>query len=332
MKNITFKALIASTITLSLMSTKVYSSGPIDGDIYGRLNVSYQYENNEVTGKAWKLANNASRLGFKGKTSLKNNITILYQIEYGVEVDDGDKNGQTVSQRDTFIGLEGQWGQIKAGRITIPFKEAKGNIDRFNDLQGELGKIIDGEERINNIVQYSSQKLLGPMVATIAIVPGENSQNSNENGPADGISGSFVFNNDKLYLGLAFNSNIKEQDQWRLATSWQWGDSDNGLISLGALYQHSETSSNSQLTYIDGRNEADAYGISSSYTQQSNTFKAQYIISDRSVSLSDARQFSFAIEHKLGERSTLFAYYTDRDAAEATQSNSYLAIGLKHHF
>ena len=141
-----------------------------------------------------------------------------------------------------------------------------------------------------------------------------------------------VFNNDKLYLGLAFNSNIKEQDQWRLATSWQWGDSDNGLISLGALYQHSETSSNSQLTYIDGRNEADAYGISSSYTLQSNTFKAQYIISDRSVSLSDARQFSFAIEHKLGERSTLFAYYADRDAAEATQSNSYLAIGLKHHF
>ena len=61
-------------------------------------------------------------------------------------------------------------------------------------------------------------------------------------------------------------------------------------------------------------------------------FKAQYILSNRSISLSDARQFSFAIEHKLGERSTLYAYYADRDSAEAAQSNSYLAIGLKHNF
>lgn len=332
MKNIALKTTIILTNTLYLISTNAYSDGPIDGDIYGRMNVSYQHEKNEADGDVWKLASNASRLGFKGKSLVDNQIKIVYQIEYGVEVDDGDKNGQTISQRDTFIGIAGAWGKLIAGRITIPFKEAKGNIDRFNDLQGELGKIIDGEERINNIVQYSSENLLGALVSTIAIVPGENTKDSNKNGPADGVSGSLVFDNKKLYFALAFNSNIKEQDQWRLATSWQWGTPANGSLSVGALYQHSKINNDSQLTYADGQYSTDAYGFSSQFTHQKNTFKAQYILSNRSISLSDARQFSFAIEHKLGERSTLYAYYADRDSAEAAQSNSYLAIGLKHNF
>lgn len=312
-------------------STSAMSFGPIDRKVYGRANVSYQLEDHANGGSVWKLANNASRLGFKGESDVGDDLAFIYQIEYGVEIDDGDKNGQTVSQRGSFVGIQGRWGRIKGGRITIPFKESKGPVDRFNDLQGELGKILDGEERVSNVLQYDSHTLLGSLVATLAIVPGENINNDEEDGPADGVSGSLVYSNNQLYLGLGFNSDIKEQDQWRVTAAWLWPMQYNTSLSVGALYQGSKIIGDENL-YIDGEDHTDAVGISCAYNFRNNTVKSQYLISDRSVLLSDARQFSLAIEHKLGKNSTLFSYYTHRTANEAEQNNRYFAVGLKHHF
>ena len=305
--------------------------GPIDGTVYGRLNVSYQNEHNVDSGSVWKLESNASRLGFKGKTSIENSLALLYQIEYGVEVDDGDKNGQTVSQRDTFVGIQGEWGRLKGGRITIPFKEAKGGFDLFNDLQGELGKIIDGEERLDNVLQYDSRRLLGPLAVTLAIVPGENPDEDDEDGPADGVSGSLVFSQKQLYMSVGFNVDIKQQDQLRLIGGWRWDAVGSGSLNVGTFYQRSKIS-DSEISFIDGKDKANAYGVSAAYGLQRNTFKAQYIISDRSISRSDASQFSLAVDHKLGKRSVLYGYYTRRDADEGEQRNRYVAIGIKHPF
>lgn len=318
-------------ITFIFYSASATSFGPIDGKVYGRANVSYQLEDHANGGSVWKLANNASRLGFKGESDVGDDLAFIYQIEYGVEIDDGDKNGQTVSQRDAFVGVLGSWGRIKGGRITIPFKESKGPVDRFNDLQGELGKILDGEERVSNVLQYDSHTLFGPLVATLAIVPGENINNDEEDGPADGISGSLVYSKNQLYLGFGFNSDIKQQDQWRFTGAWLWSMKNNTSLSVGALYQRSKINGDESL-YIDGGNDTDAVGISCAYKFRNNTVKSQYLISDRSISLSDASQFSLLIEHKLGKNSTLFSYYTHRSANEVEQKSRYFSVGLKHLF
>ncbi len=318
-------------VFFSIFPAWVYALGPIDGTVYGRLNVSYQNEHNAESGSVWKLESNASRLGFRGKTLIENSMSLLYQIEYGVEVDDGDKNGQTVSQRDTFVGIEGEWGRLKGGRITIPFKEAKGGFDLFTDLQGELGKIIDGEERLDNVLQYDTRRLFGPLAVTLATVPGENPDEDDEDGPADGVSGSLVFSQKQLYMSVGFNVDIKQQDQLRLIGGWRWDAVGSGSLKVGALYQRSKIS-NSDIDFIDGGDKADAYGLSAAYGLQRNTFKAQYIISNRSISRSDASQFSLAVDHKLGKRSVLYGYYTRRDADEEGQRNRYVAIGIKHPF
>ena len=54
-------------ILFSVFSVRVYALSPIDGVVYGRLNVSYQNEHNVESGSVWKLESNASRLGFKGE-------------------------------------------------------------------------------------------------------------------------------------------------------------------------------------------------------------------------------------------------------------------------
>ncbi|MBV1921835.1 MAG: porin, partial [Pseudomonadales bacterium] len=239
--------------------------------------------------------------------------------------------GQTVSQRDTFVGILGEWGRLKGGRLTIPFKEAKGGFDLFNDLQGELGKIIDGEERLDNVLQYDSRRLLGPLAITLAIVPGENPDKEDEDGPADGVSGSLVFSRKQLYMSVGFNVDIKQQDQLRLIGGWRWDALGSGSLDVGALYQRSKVSG-SEIDFIDGEDKANAYGLSAAYALQRNTFKAQYIVSDRSMLRSDASQVSLAVDHKLGKRSVLYGYYTRRNADEERQRNRYAAIGLKHSF
>lgn len=296
------------------------------GQIYGRLNVSYQLEHNEVDGNVWKLANNASRLGFKGNSNFSDDTAMVYQLEFGVEADDGDKNGKTLSQRDIFLGVDSQWGRVIAGRITIPFKEAKGNFDHFNDLQGELGKIIDGEERLDNVVQYDTKKIFGPLTATLAIVPGEDATNSKQNGPVDGVSSSLVYKKENLYFSAAINSNIEQQDQLRLVSTWQLQQ-----LRLGVLFQHSKTSEKSVLLK-DGSTKANAYGVSASYQFNSNKINSQYIISDSSMELANARQFSISLEHKLSQSTTAYGYIADRHSDDASNNNRYFVVGFKHNF
>ncbi|KGJ95936.1 porin [Colwellia psychrerythraea] len=324
-KNI-YKLGILLTSTCHILTVQANETDLFNVDVYGRLNLSYQLENNKQTGKVWKLANNASRLGFKGGSVFAENMSIVYQIEFGVEADDGDKKGRTLSQRDTFLGVQADWGRFIAGRITIPFKEAKGNFDYFNDLQGELGKIIDGEERLDNVLQYDSQKILGPIKATIAIVPGENTNDSSQDGPADGISSSIEYKNNDLFFSAAINSNIKQLDQLRLVATWPVRK-----LRLGLLFQHTKTSENTVLL-ADGSNSANAYGISTSYAFNKNRINAQFIRSDSSMKLSDATQFSIAWEHSFNSRTTFFTYFADRDAEQADKTESYYALGLKYNF
>ncbi|ROS05459.1 putative porin [Sinobacterium caligoides] len=322
-------AIAATTLSCLFLSATANALGPIDGKVYGRLNVTYQYEDNADSDGVWKLENNSSRLGFKGETAIDSGLNILYQLEFGVEVDDGEKDGDTFSQRDIFLGLEGSWGQLKAGRLTIPFKQAKGDFDRFNDLQGELGKIIDGENRLSNTLQYASPELLTGLVAKLAVIPGEGE--GDEDDAADAASASLVYKREQLYLALAVNNNIKQQDQLRLVTTWHWGALGEGLFSVGALYQHSK-GHDDDFRYIDGKDEADAYGGSAVYALRKNSVKVQYIVSDRSARMSDSSQFSVALDHQLGERSVLYTYYADRKADEREYETRYLAVGLKHSF
>ncbi len=322
--------LASSTLAIGLLTSTANANGPIDGKVYGRLNVTIQHENNEEAGKSWKLANNASRLGFKGASEYDNDLGIIYQVEYGVEADDGDKNGRTLSQRDTYIGLTSKAGTFRAGRLTLPFKDSKGDFDLFNDYKAELGKIIEGEDRLSNVVQYDTASLFNNTVGTLAVILSESSD-TEQNAADDGYSGSLVTNMGDFYLGFGFNVNINKQDQWRLSSTWQAIKNGSDNLTLGLFYQHS-SAHDDNFKFADGNNEADAYGVSIHYSYNKWGFKSQYIISESTSSMTDADLLAFGIDYKLSKHSKLFAYISDRHADEVSSRDSYFALGIKHNF
>ncbi len=79
-----------------------------------------------------QLNSNASRIGIRGSEALTANTDLVYQLEYGVKVDDNTKEEQFKS-RDTYLGLANkQYGTLLAGRLT----SIDGRVDYANVTQG----------------------------------------------------------------------------------------------------------------------------------------------------------------------------------------------------
>ena len=99
--------------------------------VYGKVNVSLEnaeFDNGvDSSEDAWELNSNASRLGVKGDFDLDvAGLKAIYQAEFEISVDDGDKGGETFSQRNIFGGLKGSFGTLKAGKFDTPTKKAQG--------------------------------------------------------------------------------------------------------------------------------------------------------------------------------------------------------------
>src|SRR5690606_27907974 len=117
-----------------------------------------------------ELVSNASRIGLKGSEKINDKLKAIYQFEYQTEVDDGVNPSGTFSQRNIFIGVEGNFGRLTAGLFDTPLKLVQEKIDLFNDLAGDIGQLLNGEIRAKNIVQYSTPASLGKLGLSVAYI------------------------------------------------------------------------------------------------------------------------------------------------------------------
>ena len=148
--------------------------------VYGKVNVSFEnhdLDNGDDSADQWELNSNASRLGVKGSEKISDNLSAVYKLEYEVAVDDGS---DVFKQRNIYGGFKGGFGQIIVGKFDSPLKVAQGKVDQFNDMSdGDLKNVVTGENRESNLIQYSTPNL-GPVVATLAIQPGEDRDEGQE--------------------------------------------------------------------------------------------------------------------------------------------------------
>ncbi|GIK85730.1 MAG: porin [Burkholderiales bacterium] len=89
--------------------------------LYGRLNIDLEYV--DVSGgnpSVTRLSSNSSRFGLRGTESLGGGLNAIWQIESSVG---GDAGGGTIAGRDTFVGLQGSWGQVRFGNFLAPYDD-----------------------------------------------------------------------------------------------------------------------------------------------------------------------------------------------------------------
>ena len=112
---------------------------------------------------------NESRIGFRGTKDLKNGPKLIWQFESGYL----GVAGNDLGARDTFVGIEGGFGKVRAGRLLTPLYEI---IDWPYSNPG-LGNIFDWGNSIDgggNLDRQSDQirwdlPAAGDLTSSIAV-------------------------------------------------------------------------------------------------------------------------------------------------------------------
>ncbi len=202
-----------------------------------------------------------SRLGVQGDFDAAAGVNVFYRIEYGVDADNGtNSNGRELVQRNIFGGLRGDWGALLAGKNDTPLRSLAGrsgtivkdgyvpavqrtDIDRFNEAPlADIGTYLVGENRVDNVIQYTSPILLGGLEINIAAVQGEETgveqsatNKQDDNGFASGQSVSVGYGKTGWFIGAGYDNNVVNSDVFRAI-----GEVTFGPVKLGAIYQTAE--------------------------------------------------------------------------------------------
>ncbi|MGI1677541.1 MAG: porin [Cellvibrionaceae bacterium] len=302
------------------------ADGPIDGDIYGKINLTldmYEESYDNIAGNdfdEWQLNSNASRFGVKGKTALTDSLNAIYQFEWEVNTD-GD--GTDLKARNRYIGLQGGFGKIIGGKHDTPTKLAQKKIDLFNDLYGDIKNTFEGENRLNDIVMYSTPSM-GGFTVTAAFIPGEDGAADGDDGLADGKSLSFDYSIDNIYLALAVDRDIDGLDLERIVGQFTFG-----AFTLGAMVQQAEQT--------NGNLEEQGVFVSGAFKFGDNALKAQFGTNDKEAGSTDSEEqtISLGYDRKLAKSTKAFAYITanvDTDNANDEAEQTVFGVGLEHKF
>jgi predicted porin len=292
-------------------------------DVYGKINVTLQ-NSDEAAGEEAELRSNSSRIGVKGEKALNGSLKAIYQLEWGVNID-SEADDDNITPRNQFVGLEGAFGTVKVGRHDTALKEAQGDFDLFDDLEGDIDGVFNGDNRLKDYIGYISPALGKSLHITVNFFPGEDAENGDD-GVADSSSVSLDYETDLLYVSVAHDEDI---DGAGVTTSRLTGGYTFGPVRLMLLYQQT-----------DAVVEEDGFGASLAWTFGKNIAKFQYLTADiwaidpQADPLANMYEslLSVGLDHELGEDTKLFAFYTTGDIGGTSESNHYVAIGIEHNF
>ena len=285
--------------------------------VYGKLWISVESQDT-ASGTEVDMVSNASRLGIKGSMDFGEGIEAIYQAEYEVDPVDGtadESKDRTFKQRNSFVGLKGSMGTIFLGKHDTATKKSQKKIDLFNDLAGDIKNILQGENRMSDLVGYTTPKING-FSATFNAIKG--TEGLGDDSIGDSTSTSFSYDSENFYIALAFDSELKGYDSTRLTLQIPFNRS-----QLGIMFQDSEKLSTGV--------EEDGYVISfSQKVGDKGTLKFQQAESD--MKLDSGKQFSFGYDYKLSNKAKAFFFFTDLSGDNTSKEKEITGIGFEYKF
>lgn len=124
-----------------------------------------------------KINDFGSFIGFKGSEDLGEGLKAVWQLEQDVSVAGG--GASQWGNRESFIGLAGEFGTLRAGRVANQFDDASQAIDPWdsnNDVASQLG-IFKRHDDMSVSVRYDSPEFSG-FSGSVQFVPAQNSKSA----------------------------------------------------------------------------------------------------------------------------------------------------------
>ena len=156
--------------------------------LYGSIDVSADVFNPSVydQGTKWGVASNISSFGVRVRHNLApygwDGMAVVAQLESQVDFASAPNERAAFGTRDSFLGVEGPWGAIKAGKSDTPYKKSTAAMDPFSRTLGDYNSIMGNtggdnraefDWRMNHSIWYESPIFNGFQFSAL-ISPGQN--------------------------------------------------------------------------------------------------------------------------------------------------------------
>lgn len=306
-------SLVLSALVLSMSAQA--QDNDLMPEIYGRLSLTEALNKPRSGGSDPEFISNASRLGILGSIPLADDLEIIYQAEYEIDLDHGSFDSDLTTQRNSFIGLKGQLGTILAGKYDTPTKQIQNRVDLFNDWEGDIRTLVVAENRPNDTLYYSTPSMKGFVLSFAAVLDG---QDSLQDRLSKSTSSAVAYTQGDFYVGLGYDNNLNNNDVVRLVTQYQIGN-----LQLGALYETSESSTNL-------RGEQDGLVVSASYRIDKFVLKAQTGASDQKRE--GGKQHSVGVDYIVNADTRLFGFFTETRADNRAVDSDQYGLGFEFRF
>ena len=325
-----------SLIALAVLAASGAAMAQSSVTLYGVLDTGLTYSKGEesVYGMTHLGGNVNSRLGFRGVEDLGNGLKATFNLEAGMGVDDGnnymdkDSNGMAF-RRTSTVGLAGNFGEVRLGRMLTSSYLAVSRYDAFGDTGIGASLAWNGGQtgyaaRTENAISYSSPNFSGFKIgAEYGFGEKQKARDSRYFGMGA------TYDNGPLSLGLGYdrlNSNTMDGllAASDLKTVHLGGAYNFGVAKLLAFYKQSKVS-NAPKFKTCGLGVSAPVGAAGEVRASYNNYK----ISDDN---GKANQLSLGYVHNLSKRTALYgtyAYIKNKDGLAFQLNGAMAGAGLK---
>ncbi|MEW6990049.1 porin [Colwelliaceae bacterium 6441] len=303
-----------STIAATLLTAFSVSSFATDVEIYGKANVSVQ-SSDEGEGSFTEVKSNASRIGFQGTHELSQGLSVVFKAEFQIDLDGDSSKGDSITDRNQYVGLKGNFGEVLLGKNDTVLKQSQGKVDLFSDLNGDIKHLWKGENRMADTITYKSKKFNGFQLGVTYVA-----EDSVEGDDATSIAifyGDKSLKKSKVFASLAMDSDMKGYDVTRATIQGKLVG-----FTLGAMVQTQENVATGQ--------EMDGFLASAKYSIDSWTLKAQVQTADFDGG-DDKSGVTVGADYKLAKSTKLYTFFSSFDM-DSGADEDYLAAGIEYKF
>lgn len=218
-------------ILLTFSIASFSSLAQADPEIYGKAFLTTDYVDNKADYSQAKEApkdidksnlqvnSNFSRIGFRGSEAISDTTDIIYQLEYGVQID-GNGGNTTLGSRDTYLGLSNKtFGVLRFGRNTTILGYAydvmhnRAYWDNLGNTKLDSTSIVSALNMIDYIRQDNSVLWIAPKYKNLQLIMQyavDESSDSNNSAAGNGYGATLKFDQDSGFIAtIAYSKDIE---------------------------------------------------------------------------------------------------------------------------
>lgn len=356
-----------------------FSVGGGEVQVYGHADVSFDYVDNGLANRLGAVGNNGwlsqvssnlSYFGVRGSRRLTPFLTGVFQIE--TEVSFSATPGPTsdsqikhaLGSRDTYVGVQGDWGAVKIGKEDAPYKRSTARMDPFINSIGDSRSIMGNSggdnrsefnTRLSHSVWYESPKFKG-FYASVLFSPGQNRSvdNSllaraepicaggndapcNDGAFSNVLSAVLSYTNGPLYAFTAYEHHAKVNRTGDEAPDFNGvtpstGIADESAWKVGAQYEFKPTRTTANFFYEKLKRYAPAVPA---FNERSRP-NATWLAITQKMGLADDLNFGWAYAGKTpgdpGGQINQPGLPLRNIAGPIDNKSNLIDVGYKHHF